>query len=35
VTFKISDKERLAWLRKSGDSTLVDWIREQCNRAAR
>jgi hypothetical protein len=35
VSFKVSQREHTAWSRAADAQRLADWIREQCNRAAR
>jgi hypothetical protein len=35
VSFRITEKERAAWEKAAGFTRLADWIREQCNRAAK
>ena len=35
ITIKVSKREHATWLRAAGVRALRDWIRDQCNRAAK
>ena len=35
ITIRVTDAERAAWTREASDLSLGEWIREQCNTAAK